>query len=116
MAAFRRSLTPAAFSAAASAAKSQRHADLGDREIVLGLQVDPHLSGSAKISGEPQGRVPGDPALAFDDSANPIGRHAQSHCEGIRRQAGLVQQVLQHFAGMDRREPLFSCGDHLNAS
>jgi len=89
---------------------------LGDREIVLGLQVDPHLSGSAKISGEPQGRVPGDPALAFDDSANPIGRHAQSHCEGIRRQAGLVQQVLQHFAGMDRREPLFSCGDHLNAS
>ena len=73
---------------------------LRGRKVELRLESDPELRIGAKPVAEAQRRVAGDGALAGDDLAHAVGRHVDLTRELCRRDAQLLELVLEDGARM----------------
>jgi len=86
---------------------------LGDGEVILRLQVHPHLGGGPKVTRQSQRCVARNAPLSFDDSPDSVGRHSQGESQRVRRQSSFAQYFLEHLAGMKRLKPFGFRNCHL---
>ena len=84
---------------------------LREAQVIVGLQVEPDLRRHAEILAEPQCRIRRDGALAVDDGADAVGRHADGASQPVdadveRQHEILIEDLaggngLKQFSGHD---------------
>jgi len=73
---------------------------LGHRSIEIGLQADPELVGHTEVAGQAQPGIRRHGAMASDDLADPVLRHADRLGQAVPGDAqGLQEFVHQDLAG-----------------
>lgn len=86
--------------------------DLGNSQIIGGLQVKPELGTGSKVAGKPQSGIGRYAAFLADDVVNARGWHFKRDSQGVAAQVERVKIFLaQHFAGMDGRQ--WVAGNHI---
>lgn len=72
----------------------------GSAQGVVGLQVEPEFGAGAETAGQAQGGIGGDRAIAVDDPADAVGRHAEVARQGVDADAERLHELLKEdFAG-----------------
>jgi hypothetical protein len=77
---------------------------IGNFEIIVHLEAKPKMGGVAKVSGQSQGGVGRDGALAMDDLIDPTGGNPKFSAEPVLADAHRREELfLQNFARMHGR-------------
>ena len=78
----------------------------GDKQIIVGLKIDPELRGRAEIAREPQRRVRGNVTLLADNLLHAIARNQERLSKSAGRQAIFRQEFLpEYLPRMNRSRP-----------
>jgi hypothetical protein len=85
----------------------------GDKQIIVGLKIDPELRGRAEIARKPQGCVRGNVTLLPDNLLHAIARNEERLGKSARCQAIFGQKILpENFPGMNRSRPIIAHISH----
>lgn len=79
------------------------HSALGNRDVVLALQIKPELRAVAEVAGKAECRIGGDRAAAVENAGDAARRHAEIERQAVGAQSAAIKLAAEQPSGMNCR-------------